>query len=69
VITYRKSATEGGVILMPWGLSSLAFPVVFGDSPFGKEWVTTDIRQVTVNGVAYQAKLALWSLGGYKVIG
>jgi hypothetical protein len=38
--------------------------VVFGGDPTGQEWVATDIRQVTVNGVAYQAKLALWSLGG-----
>jgi hypothetical protein len=69
VITYRKSAVEGGVVLMPWGISSLAFPVTFGDSSLDKEWVATDIRQVIVNGIAYQAKLALWSLESYQVIG
>jgi len=69
VITYRKSAVEGGVVMMPWGISAMAFPVVFGEDPFGKEWVATDIRQVIVNNVAYQAKLALWSLEGYQVIG
>jgi len=69
IITYRKSAVEGGVILMPWGISSMAFPVTFGDDPSGKEWVATDIRQVIVNNIAYQAKLALWSLKGYQVIG
>lgn len=69
VVTYRKSAVEGGVVLMPWGISSLAFPVTFGDSSLDKEWVATDIRQVIVNGIAYQAKLALWSLEGYQVIG
>jgi hypothetical protein len=69
VITYRKSAVEGGVVLMPWGISSMAFPVTFGDNPLGKEWVATDIRQVIVNNIAYQAKLALWSLEGYPVIG
>jgi hypothetical protein len=69
VITYRKSAVEGGVILMPWGMSSMAFPVTFGEDPLGKEWVATDIRQVLVNNIAYQAKLALWSLEGYQVIG
>ena len=68
IITYRKSAVEGGVVMMPWGLSSLAFPVSFGDSPFGKEWVATELRQVTVNNIAYQVKLALWSLEGYQVI-
>jgi hypothetical protein len=69
VITYRKSATEGGIILMPWGMSSMAFPVTFGEDPSSKEWVATDIRQVLVNNIAYQAKLALWSLEGYRVIG
>ncbi|MEM1565494.1 MAG: hypothetical protein QW510_00170 [Candidatus Bathyarchaeia archaeon] len=69
IVTYRKSAIEYGVVLMPWGISSLAFPVVFGENPIGKTWVATDIRQVIVNGVAYQAKLALWSLEGYQVIG
>jgi hypothetical protein len=69
VITYRKSAVEGGVILMPWGISSMAFPITFGEDPIGKEWVATDIRQVLVNNIAYQAKLALWSLQGYQVIG
>jgi hypothetical protein len=68
VITYRKSATEGGVVMMPWGLSSMAFSVVFGGDPSGKEWVATDLRQVIVNGIAYQATLALWSLS-YQVIG
>lgn len=69
IITYRKSAVEGGIVMMPWGLSSMAFPVVFGDNPFGRDWVTTDIRQVTVDKVAYQATLALWSYEGYQVIG
>ncbi|MEM2117856.1 MAG: hypothetical protein QW386_02410 [Candidatus Bathyarchaeia archaeon] len=68
VITYRKSAVEGGVIMMPWGISAMAFPVVFGEDPSGKEWVATDIRQVIVNDIAYQATLALWSLEGYQVI-
>jgi len=68
VVTYQSN-NEYGVILMPWGISSMAFPVTFGDDPFGKEWVATDIRQVIVNTIAYQAKLALWSLEGYQVIG
>jgi hypothetical protein len=68
VITY-KSNNEYGVVLMPWGICSLAFPVVFGEDPMGKNWVATDIRQVLVGKIAYQAKLALWSLEGYQVIG
>jgi hypothetical protein len=69
IITYRKSAVEGGVVIMPWGISSLSFPVTFGESPFVRDWVATEIRQVVVNDVAYQAKLALWSLEGYQVVG
>jgi hypothetical protein len=69
VVTYKKSATEGGIIMMPWGTSSMAFTVTFGEDMTGKEWVATDTRQVTVDNVAYQAKLALWSLKGYQVIG
>lgn len=69
VITYLKSAQETGVVLMPWGLNSLAFPVIFGEDPSNKTWVATDIRQVLVGNIAYQAKLAVWSLEGYQVIG
>jgi len=68
IITY-KSNNEYGVVLMPWGISAMAFPVTFGGDPLGKEWVATDTRQVIVNNIAYQAKLALWSLQGYGVIG
>jgi len=69
IITYRKSAVECGVVLMPWGISSMSFPVTFGDDPSSREWVTTDVRQVIVNEIAYQANLALWSLEGYEAIG
>ena len=68
VITYNSNNGKG-VVLMPWGMSSMAFPVVFGGNPQGREWVSTDMRQVLVGGVAYQAKLALWSLEGYQVNG
>jgi hypothetical protein len=69
IITYKKSATEGGLVMMPWGVSSLAFPVVFGGDPTTQEWVATDMRQVRVGGITYQATLALWSLEGYQVVG
>jgi hypothetical protein len=68
IITYKKSGTEGGVVMMPWGISSLAFPTVFGGDPSQQEWVATDMRQVTVGGIAYQAQIAVWSLEGYQVI-
>jgi hypothetical protein len=69
VITYEEDQTNlTGIALMPWGFSSLSFPIVFGGNPLMREWVATDIRQVTVNSVSYQAKLALWSLTGYQVM-
>jgi hypothetical protein len=68
IITYQSNNLYG-VVMMPWGISSMAFPVVFGGDPFSKEWVATDLRQVIVNGIAYQATLALWSLESYQVIG
>lgn len=65
----QQSDNKTGIVLMPWGVSSLGFPIVFGDNPEGKTWIATDIRQVLVGGVAYEAKLALWSLEGYGVMG
>ena len=72
VVTYWRedeSAYEYGMVVMPWGIGTIGISVIFGDNPSGKEWVATDIRQVLVNNIAYQAKLALWSLTGYQVIG
>jgi hypothetical protein len=62
-----KDASSGqvGIELVPWGLGSLALPVSFGGNSAGHDWVTTDIRQVTIGGIAYQAKLDLWSLQGH----
>jgi hypothetical protein len=67
-ITYEKDQNNSGIVLMPWGVSSMSFPVVFGANPLAKDWVATDTRLVTVGGVSYQAKLALWSLQGYQVV-
>ena len=69
VVTYSKSALESGITLMPWGLSSLGFSVTFGGNYTNQNWVSTDIRQVQVNDINYQAKLALWSSNGNGVIG
>ena len=66
IITYKNPSGQCGVVLMPWGVGSLALPVKFGSTPKGQEWVTTDIRQVTVNGISYQAQLSLWDLQGYS---
>jgi hypothetical protein len=68
VITYNSN-NGVGVVMMPWGISSLAFPVSFGGDASQQEWVATDMRQVTVGGIAYQAQIAVWSLQGYQVKG
>jgi len=67
IVTYSSNNDEGAV-LMPWGLGSMAFPVTFGGDPSKQEWVATDMRTVTVGGIAYQAEIAVWSLEGYQVI-
>jgi hypothetical protein len=70
IITYStQNASERGIVVMPWGLSSLAFPMTFGGDPKNASWVATDIRQVMVNRITYQAKLAVWSLSGKQVNG
>jgi hypothetical protein len=70
VIPYKTTGSNvHGVVLMPWGINALAFPVVFGGDPAKQEWVSTDMRQVMVGGIAYQAKIAVWSLEGYQVVG
>ena len=67
-VAYEQGQSHSGIVLMPWGVSSMSFPVVFGASPLARDWVATDTRLVTVGGVSYQAKLALWSLQGYQVV-
>jgi hypothetical protein len=69
IVTYQKSTGEGGVVVMPWGISSLAFPVTFGGDPQDQEWVATDMRLVTINHVTYQAKLAVWQYSTNLVTG
>jgi hypothetical protein len=63
IVPYQQvdNLAKGGVVLMPWGVSSLTFPVTFGGNPRLQEWVATDLRQVTINQVTYQAKLSVWS--------
>lgn len=70
VVSYMKdgNGTDSGIVLMPWGISSMAFPMTFGNNPNYGEWVATDIRQVTIGNIAYQAKLSLWSLEGYQLV-
>jgi hypothetical protein len=64
IVVYKDVSGHYGVVLMPWGLGSMAFPLTFGGNPVGQEWVTTDIRQVIIGGITYQAQLSLWNLQG-----
>jgi hypothetical protein len=66
IIGYNSSTTQGGFSLMPWGVNSLSYSATFGflDST---AWVSTDMRQATINGVAYQVKLSIWNTQGNQV--
>lgn len=64
VVTYKNEVGNCGIVLAPWGLSALSYPVTFGGNSSGYDWVTTDFRQVTIGEISYMAKLALWRLGG-----
>ena len=68
VIAYHN-AGNSGIVLMPWGFSSLGFSLTFGGTPLNHGWVATDLRQVQINGISYQAKLSLWSQQSYSESG
>ncbi len=68
VIAYENSGNSG-VVMMPWGFNSLGFSMTFGGTPLNHGWVATDLRQVQINGVSYQAKLSLWSVQGSQETG
>jgi Tfp pilus assembly protein PilV len=72
VVMYNSTKTSPGISLLPWGIGSLGLTLVYGSaipSSSNKDWVTTDIRQVTIAGESYQFKIALWSLAGYQAQG
>lgn len=66
VVTYRYG-NNYGISLLPWGIGSLGVSLTFGDSPAGKDWVSTDVRQVVVAEMSYQARIAVWSLEGFQL--
>lgn len=67
LIVVCRTGNTYGMSVMPWGIFTLGVSVLFGDNLAGKVWVATDLRQVTVSQVAYQAKIACWSLQGYQI--
>jgi hypothetical protein len=68
VIAY-SDGNSYGMVITPIGVNSIGASVTFGANPSGKNWVATDLRQVLIGNIAYQAKLSLWSLQGYGVTG
>ena len=64
-ISYRWG-NRFGTVMMPWGISTLGVSVTFGGDPSSADWVAVELRQVTVNKVSYQAKVAVWSTKGYQ---
>ena len=69
IVTYKDESGNYGINLMPWGLGSMAFPLTFGADHSGQEWVSTDIREVTIGGFAYQVQLAAWNMQGISRTG
>jgi hypothetical protein len=66
IVTYRKG-NDLGISLLPWGIGSLGVSLAYGENPSNRDWVATDVRQVMIAGVSYQAKIAVWSLAGFQV--
>jgi hypothetical protein len=65
VVAYANG-TSYGTVIAPLGINSIGVPVTFGSNVSAKEWVATDLRQVIIGDIAYQAKLSLWSLKGFQ---
>jgi hypothetical protein len=63
-ITYKWNNYVGSVVL-PWGIGTLGVHSSFG-SEFGSDgydFVATELRQVTIDGISYQVKVSVWKLG------
>ncbi|MGD0979082.1 MAG: hypothetical protein ABR962_08080 [Candidatus Bathyarchaeia archaeon] len=67
VVAY-SDGSSCGMVITSLGVGTLGMSVTFGNNSSGEGWVATDLRQVLVGDIAYQAKLSLWSAQGYQVI-
>ncbi|MBT8171769.1 hypothetical protein KJN74_02720, partial [Candidatus Bathyarchaeota archaeon] len=63
-ISYRWNQKLGSVVL-PWGIGTLGVSAPFGGSvgSSGYDFVATEIRQVTIDGISYHVKVSVWKLG------
>jgi hypothetical protein len=68
VVAYSHGNSYG-MMITALGIPTIGASVTFGADLFGRNWVATDLRQVLIGNIAYQAKLSLWSLQGYGVTG
>ncbi|PVX25032.1 MAG: hypothetical protein CW716_08835 [Candidatus Bathyarchaeum sp.] len=65
VISYKKSTNEIGTVIMPWGVGTLGVSASFdsGIGSSGYNFVATELRQVTIDGISYMVKVSAWKLG------
>jgi hypothetical protein len=68
LIAYRKG-DEYCITMTPWGISTLGFSITYGGDPSNADWVSTELRQMTIDGISYQVKLAVWNLKGRQIWG
>jgi hypothetical protein len=63
-ISYRWNNQLGSVVL-PWGVGTLGVPASFGGTmgSSGYDFVATELRQVTIDGISYHVKVSVWKLG------
>ena len=66
IISYKRDANRMGTVILPWGVGTLGVSAYFdeGFGSSGYDFVATELRQVTVDGVSYQVKVSAWSLSG-----
>jgi hypothetical protein len=64
VVSYKANNKVGSVIV-PWGVGALGVSASFGGGigSTGSDFVATELRQVTVDGISYQVKVSAWKLG------
>ncbi len=63
-ITYKWNNRIGSVVL-PWGVGALGVSTSFTSNlgSANSDFVATELRQVTIDGISYQVKVSAWKLG------
>jgi hypothetical protein len=65
VVSYKRDANRLGSVILPWGVGTLGVVASFdcGSAPSGYDFVATELRRVTIDGISYQVKVSAWKLG------